>query len=232
MEYAPIRRDRLSEEVADRLLAGIVDGKFELGERLPPERELVRLFEVGRPTIREALRVLSVLGVLEVRSGEGTFIVRRHADFIAKAFRMALLLDRQSVADVVDVRIAIECERAGLAAVRATPEERERLGQLVDAMERALGDSAKVAELDLEFHLAIAAAARNLSLSRLLDGTRQLLKEWIARVLMGKDAARDALEQHRAVHQAILDGDPEAARAAMRAHLMSVGDRLLATLSE
>jgi GntR family transcriptional repressor for pyruvate dehydrogenase complex len=230
VEYSPIKRETVSEEVAQRLLTGILNGEFELGERLPSERELVSLFEVGRPTIREALRVLSVLGVLEVRSGEGAFVVRRHSDFIANAFRIALMLDRQAATDVIHVRMAIEIELAGLAAERATDEERLILAEVVARMADCLDDSAALTALDLDFHLGIAAAARNVSLSRLLDGTRALLKDWIERVLSEEGAAKRAWEQHRAIVEAITAKDPEAARASMRIHLTSVGAALMETV--
>jgi GntR family transcriptional repressor for pyruvate dehydrogenase complex len=230
VEFAPIKRDSLSEEVAKRLLAAILDGEMPLGERLPAERELVRQFDVGRPTIREALRVLSVLGVIEVRSGEGAFIVRRHADFIANAFRMALLLDPQDASDVIHVRIAIESELAGLAAQIATPAQREDLLAAVDRMAESADDTDRLAELDLAFHLQVARIADNVSLSRLLDATRLLLRDWIARVLSKRGRAESTVAEHRAIALAIHNGDAEAARAAMRAHLVSVGQELEATI--
>ena len=116
VEWTPVRRVSLAEEVADQLISAIVTGQFALGDRLPPERELAALFQVARPTLREAMRTLSVIGFVEVRSGEGTFVAERHADYVAKAFSWSVLFDVQTAREVVQTRVAIETELARLAA--------------------------------------------------------------------------------------------------------------------
>ena len=87
VRWTPGGRANLSEDIADRLVRAILDGRFRFGEKLPPERELAKYFNVGRPTVREAITTLRVIGLVEVRQGEGTFIVDEHAGFIAKAIR-------------------------------------------------------------------------------------------------------------------------------------------------
>src|SRR5205085_7063667 len=114
--WTPLKRSNLSDEIADRIIGYILDGRFAFGEKLPGERDLAASLDVGRPTVREALRALTIVGMVEVRPGEGAFVVNNHADFVARAFSWAMLLDPQTTDEVVEARTAIETELAGLAA--------------------------------------------------------------------------------------------------------------------
>jgi maleate isomerase len=96
----PLAASRLADDVSARLLAGILDGKFEFGERLPAERDLARYLNVGRPTLREAIVTLRAVGLLEVRHGEGTFVVDRQRDFLSKALSWIVQLDTQTTAEL------------------------------------------------------------------------------------------------------------------------------------
>jgi len=216
------RPAKLSEEIAERLIAGIIEGKFRFGEKLPPERDLAKYLDVGRPTIREALRTLAVLGLVEVRRGEGTYVIEQHAEFVAKAFGWAILLDPQTTHEVVEVRVAIECELARLAARRATPEDVDELRQLLAAMEERRDDSRGFAEADLEFHLTIGRVARNVALSRILVAVRSLLAQWITRALLRPTTVDVASAHHEAILAAIAAGDEAAAYDAMRVHLIEM----------
>jgi GntR family transcriptional repressor for pyruvate dehydrogenase complex len=217
----------LSEEIAHRLINSIVSGRFRFGERLPPERELARYMNVGRPTLREALRVLSMLGLVDVRHGDGTFVVENHADFIARAFSWTILLDRRSVDELIDARAAVESMLAELAAQRADPGEVLQLRRLVHTMQEAAHDAKSFSKADLEFHLVIARSARNLTLSRSLFALQSLLKEWVSRALpAAPDSYQLVCEQHRGILDAIEDRDGAAANSAMRTHLGYVGNLL------
>ena len=221
--WEPISRSNLGEEIAERLIKSILDGEYRFGQQLPTERDIARYLAVGRPTVREAIRILSVLGLVEVRRGEGTFVVAEHSAFVAKAFGWAVLLDAQTTQDVVEARTAIEAECAARAASRATAEDLEKLDALLEEMAAANGDVERFAKADLEFHLTVAASARNLTLSRLLLAIQSLLGEWIMRALAEPGTEARALDQHRAVVAGIRSGEPAAASAAMRAHVEAMG---------
>jgi GntR family transcriptional repressor for pyruvate dehydrogenase complex len=224
MDWSPIKRITISDEITDRLVTSIVNGHFGFGEKLPPERELASWLKVGRPTVREAIRTLSVIGLVEVRPGAGTYVVQTHADFVAKAFSWAVLLDPQTTREVVEARTAIETEIAGLAAERATQADLDRLQALIVDMEEACDrDEEAFAQADLEFHITLALTSRNTTLSRLLSAIRSLLRQWIQRALRQHHAYGSALQQHRAILLAVQAGDPAAAQEAMRHHLQEMG---------
>ena len=227
--WAPVTHVNLSEEIADRLIANILNGSFQFGEKLPAERELAKYLNVGRPTVREALRALSVIGLVEVRPGEGAYVVNDHPRFVAKAFSWAVLLDAPTAREVIEARVAIETELAGLAAERASEEELERVRAHVRGMEVSGGDAQASADEDLGFHLAIAAAAENQTLARILSAIQSLMKQWILRALITGGAGEAALDDHRRILNALEKRDVEAARSAMRTHLESMG-RLFLTI--
>lgn len=230
-EWEPLRRVTLSEEIADRLISSILNGRFKFGERLPPERDLAKYLGVGRPSIREAMRTLSVIGLVEVRPGEGTFVVDKHSDFLAKAFSWSVLLDAGTAQEVIETRIAIESELAGLAAKRASAAEVARLRDLLAEMQAGRGNAKRFSAADLAFHLALGSAANNQALNRLLQAIQSLLRQWIQRALSLPSAYEKALVQHERLVAAIEAGDDVEARAAMRAHLEEMGETLLSSLT-
>lgn len=226
--WAPIPRASLSGDVAERVIAHVLDGTFALGERLPSERDLAMRLQVARPTLREALSALSVIGVIEVHPGAGTFIVSRHADFVARAFSWAMLLDGGAAQDIVDARVAVECELARLSAQRAERAELARIVAIVEQMRSAAGRRA-FADLDLEFHHRIAFSARSRPLLRSLEAIRSLVTTWIN--IMVKDPATRsvAVEQHARIASALQARDPDDAAAAMRVHIERMGALLVAS---
>jgi GntR family transcriptional repressor for pyruvate dehydrogenase complex len=225
--WEPVRRVTVSDEVADRLIAGIVGGRFKLGERLPAERDLARSLDVGRPAVREAIRTLKVLGLVDVRRGEGTFITGDHGQFVARAFGWAILLDSHSAAEVVEVRLAIEGDLARLAAERATSEDVDALKALLAQMKNSTGRSDEFSAIDIAFHLRIARVARNRALEQLLTAIQSLLDRWIRRALAYHGTLETALDHHEAVVAAIERHDPDAASTAMRTHIAAMGRLIL-----
>jgi len=225
--WSPIKRVNLSEEIVSQLITKIVGGHLRLGERLPPERDLAQLLEVGRPSVREAIRALSAMGLVEVRPGEGTFVVKRYEDFLAQAFSWTILVDSRTVGEITDVRIAIECQQARLAARTSTPERIELLKRQLSVMEEAIGDYERFYAADLEFHELIAEAAGNLALERLMVAARSLLHQWIERAAKRPGGHGLANEHHRRIVSAIEVHDEDAADEAMRLHVETIGRQMM-----
>jgi len=225
-DWSPIRRVNLSEEIADQLISRILQGKLKFGEKLPPERDLARMLEVGRPTIREAMRTLSVIGLVEVRPGEGAFIVDHHAEFVAKAFSWTLLLDAQTAVELIDVRAAIECQQARLAARHATADDVAALDRILARM-KEVTDPEPFFHVDFDFHREISRIARNIALERLMVASRSLLRQWIQLAGNVKPSRIPALtKEHGNIVGAIAAHDETAADAAMRTHVEAVGQMI------
>ena len=220
----PVARTSLSEEIIAQIMDLIQRNVLRPGDRLPPERELCKRFGVGRSSLREALRSLSAMGVVEGRVGEGTF-VNDNQQFVQKALQWGMLLDRKMVGDLIETRLMLESETAFWAAQRGEKEDLQHVEEALAQMQGALDDSSLFLEADLRFHMAVARATHNTLLVSLLEATRGYLQEWIERSLAGEERseerARLSLEQHVEIVSALRRGNGTAARAAMVEHLLS-----------
>lgn len=223
----PIRRKAISDEIVEQIVGLISRQELKPGDRLPPERDLCRQFGVGRTTLREALRSLGTLGIVEGRVGEGTFVSADSSRQLEKSLQWGLLLDEKGIDDLVETRLMLECRTAEAAAERATAEDVDRIRHAVTALEASLRDQERFLEADLEFHLAIASASQNRILASMLNLTRNYLQRWIVQSLddptrpEGERRARLSLDEHRAILSAIESGDPDQARESMRIHIVS-----------
>lgn len=230
---APFSRSRepVSNEVAQVLLTHLVSGEYKPGQRLPPERALADSLGVGRSLIREALKALTLLGLIEVRPGDGTYLRRRPSNLLPASFEWGLLLGENQLEDVMEARQELEVVLAGLAAERRTDEDIAELRVLLEAMRDATEATDFVAA-DVAFHLRVAQAAKNSVLQSMHGGTQSLLHAWISRVIAAADETKPSYLEHEPVFQAISDGDVAAARSAISRHLQLAGARLNDTLAE
>lgn len=228
MPFRPIEHDRAADPVARRIEDLILDGVLRSGDRLPGERELAQRLGVSRPVLREALKRLEEQGLLAGRPGEGTFV----ADLIRPAFAPALaaLLSRDDRAgrDTLEFRRAFEGWTAETAARRATADDRamiERLGAAMRTAHAAV-DEAREAELDVMLHMTIAEAAHNLVALHVAHAINRLQVDGVTTArpkLYLLPAARERLlTEHLAIADAVLAGDPAAARARAEAHVDGV----------
>ena len=219
------RMPRLSDTIAEQLLAAIVDGRFREGDVLPSERELGDQFGVSRTVIREAVRALATRGVVDVQSGRGVRVVAPDTTSVTEA--MSLLMRGGSAIDfakVHEIRMMLEIHLAGVAAERSTPSDHEELEQLLEEWAGA-GDHVDAASrLDVDFHRAIAKCARNELYLVVLDSIAGALLENRRATLALEHSHAKVLAEHRAVVDAIKQHDPEGARRAMDTHLEGVAE--------
>lgn len=225
-EMRPVNRRSLSDEIVEQIVDLISKDVLKPGARLPGERDLCKRFGVGRTSLREALRSLSVMGILEGRVGEGTFVANDSDRYLEKTLQWSLLLDPKRVKDLVETRLVLESQNASLAAQRATRENLSMVAQNIEGMEDLLERPDQFLECDLEFHLLIARATQNTILYSLLSMTRGYLHEWIKGMLarpMSEVTRRTrlSLEEHHTIFQAIGSGDSERAQQAMKGHILS-----------
>jgi len=223
----PVNRNSLSDEIVEQIIGLISRGVLKPGERLPSEKELCLRFGVGRTTIREALRSMAVMGILDGRVGEGTFVSGDSRKYLEKALQWGLLIDRKSVNDLVETRLMLESQTAYAAAARATEENLQEIEETLEGMQKSLDRPAEYLEHDLRFHLAIARATQNQILYNLLSMTRGYLQTWISESLSKPSTrkmrarAESSVREHQKILQALRKRKPEEARQAMTEHILS-----------
>ena len=216
----PVTKTSLSNDIADHLVQMISKGNLRPGERLPPERELCKQFAVGRSSLREAIRCLAIVGLLDVRVGDGTFVAPDGAKFLGTVFEWRVVTEQQDITSLLELRLAIEAETAYHAAMRATAADVEALRSIVARMNDVVDNRAKFSPLDAEFHLTIARACQNRLMYDLLMMVRSQLERSLMRVLALPGGGSDvAIKQHAAILEAIHQRNGEEAKNLMRAHI-------------
>lgn len=227
----PIRRETMSAEIARRLVDYLLSGSVAPGSRLPSERQLAEAFGVGRSAVREALAALSLIGLIEIRHGDGTYLKRADSPLLPQVVEWGLLLGEQHTNDLIEARQRIEVVVAGLAAERRGAADLAALEACLERMARQAekGDVAAFVDADVEFHLVLAEAAGNTALRDVLTGIQSLLRAWIGRVI-AEGHEQSSYEEHVPIFAAVQAQDPEAASAAMDAHMRSAAGRLRDTL--
>ncbi|MGZ6125158.1 MAG: FadR/GntR family transcriptional regulator [Myxococcales bacterium] len=220
--FETVRKVRRYEQVADQIRKLVSDGTLKPGDLLPPERELAALLGVGRSSIRDAVRTLEVMGILEPRQGHGTVVRDLSTDALVVPLASVLTRKREMVQELLDVRRMIEPGLAARAAKNATREEIAQMAAILDRHEAKLRRGEQAVDEDDEFHYAIALAARNSVVLRVLDVLMDLLRESRSRSLQVPGRPRRSFDGHRRILRAIQRRDPEAAEGAVKKHLKEI----------
>jgi len=212
--FSRVARRSAAADVRQQLLASIQSGQFKVDSRLPSENALAVTFGVSRPVIREALVSLQALGLLAARNGKGTFVA-------SDRVRAPMLLGRYSPAHLNEVRRYLEVPSARIAASRRSSEDVGRMAEIVAALQDE-DDPAKRNKLDASFHLAISQATGNPLFAKLIEDLRSILEEHSLAASTAPHRRSGAIAEHRAIYDAILRRDSDAAGNAMAAHLHAV----------
>jgi GntR family transcriptional regulator, transcriptional repressor for pyruvate dehydrogenase complex len=224
IELAP--REPMGSEVARRLLDYLLSGAVPPGGRIPSERQLAESLGVNRPAVREAIRALGFLGLLEVRQGSGTYFRGPDQELLFRLFEWTLLFGDGKARDLLEIRADLEIIAAGRAAERRGEADLATLRELLERM-RVSGQDG-FADADLAFHSAIAGLAGNVVLNDMLASLRAVIHGWVERNVKAAGTTQIAYQDHVPIVRAIAAGDPEAARTAMAAHMQAAIRRLLA----
>ena len=229
---APISRPPITDEIVNRLVRLILDERLRPGDPLPSEHELASQLAVGRSSLREAVKTLRAMGVVDVVNGSGMFVGEGGASMGAKPLSWGLLMRKDGPRELIDSRRLVEAELAALAALRASAEEIAALGRL--AVKRAAPlDAEGHTRAALEFHLAVARAARNMVLSYFMEGLQHILRAWIINTYEANPQATvRSPDEHVPIYEAIRLRDADRAREAMAKHVDEAGARLLRMSSE
>lgn len=217
----PMQRSRLYEQIVERLLALIKELQLVAGDRLPPERELAASIGVSRASVRQALVVLEVQGLVEVRHGEGAVLLETRAD---SAVLAAARAHTRRLPEVIEAREALEVKLAALAAERRTDEDVERIDEALAGMERDIDAGGRGLEGDELFHGAVTAAARSGLLADLMSELSTAIRESRIESLSQDARPRESLASHRKIAEAIRVGDAGAAADSMAEHIRLVSD--------
>jgi GntR family transcriptional regulator, transcriptional repressor for pyruvate dehydrogenase complex len=215
----PIKKARIAEEIADRIRRLILDGTLPADRPLPGERQLAARFAVSRGSVRDALRVLETIGLIETRHGQGTFPRELDVARLVVPLVSVLTYRRDLRDELLDVRRMFEPAVARVAAARISDADIAVLERLLDAQRRKLKTGASAIVEDTEFHAALARATQNSVVVRIMETLNDLLIESRKQTLRQKGRPARSLEGHEAVVAALRRRDPQAAADAMHRHI-------------
>jgi GntR family transcriptional repressor for pyruvate dehydrogenase complex len=216
-----VPRRRLYEQIAQQLIAHIRTSGLRPGDRLPPERELAGQLGVSRASLAQALVALEILGVVNVRHGNGAVIVSLLSD---KQVVQAIQAHASRLPDIIEARAALEVKLASLAASRRTQEDLDAIEAALVAMADDIAAGGRGIEQDAAFHAAVTAAGHSSLLARLMHEISDLIVETRVESLSQPGRPAQSLAGHRAIADAIRAGDSAAAAAAMEDHIALVSD--------
>jgi len=228
MELRPTQRISLSQAVLDQLLARIEDGSIKPGDRLPGEYALMRQLEVGRSSVREAIRGLITLGLVETKPGRGAIVLAGMRSPLAHLQTQRLSIEhlqKWEILDLLEVRESLEGQAAQLSAERATPPEVAVIRRYALEVERQIAEGRTYFRANSGFHFAIARASHNSVLAesvRRLIGEVRAYRERLMREI--REMPERDVAEHQAILQAIQDHDPKRARRIMIKHLRSFAE--------
>lgn len=224
--FVPFEKDVLPKKISARLLSLIKEKHLRPGDKLPPERELAVMMQVSRPSLREALQALSLMNIIEIRQGDGTYVTSLEPELLVEPLHFIFSLDDTTLLGLFEARKIVEVGLVDLAAQRITAEE---IAGLEDCLAKSLQtaeDPDAFLQADLELHKKIAAAARNPVLQRFMDSISQLGLASRARTNYIPGLTKQSALDHQAIVAALKAHDPQAARQAMRQHLDNVEQKL------
>src|SRR5438876_9994891 len=227
MSIAPIKSTRIYQEIVRQVKAMIAEGRLKSGDQLPPERDLAEKFVVSRTSVREALRALESLGLVEIRPGEGTFVREVSVESLIEPLALVMASQREAIGELFEARRMIEPALAALAARRATPEELHEMERILEEQAKAVAAGNTGLAQDAAFHAAIGVAAHNAAITRIAHAIMDLLTQSREESLNTPGRPQRSHQDHCRILRAIRAHDERAAHQAMLDHLAAVESLVL-----
>ncbi|KLU63236.1 HTH-type transcriptional regulator LutR [Peptococcaceae bacterium CEB3] len=234
LELKPIKTRKIYEEIAEQLRKLVAGGKLKPGDRLPSERELAERLQVSRASVREALSALEMMGLVEVRSGEGTYVRHVNMDSVVAPLAWVLALEKDTVEQLMEVRKILETQAVRLAAERAEEPEIREMSEALEIMRQDLetGELGEVA--DHRFHFAITQATHNQILVRIMNSISDTMHETLKisrrKMFSSKPMLEKLYHEHAGIWEAVRERDPAKASQRMLDHLIGVEEETLKDL--
>jgi GntR family transcriptional repressor for pyruvate dehydrogenase complex len=232
MNIDPVFHTTITDQIIKRIINLIVEGNLNPGDRLPSEHELLEKLGCGRSSLREALRTLSLIGLLEPRRGSGTFVTKSFSNFLADQIEWSTVLGDTDLLELIEVRQALEVKAASLAAQRASEQDIHRLWRVLEQLGSLSGtDYENWLDTDIKFHMELAKTSGNKVLYRIMSGLDHLMRRFISETQRSSLPLESTIQEHKAILLGIQAQNPEKASEAMRAHLEASQKELLDALS-
>jgi len=225
-DFEVVRRNKVYEVVAQQI-ERLIQEKLKPGDKLPSERELAELLQVSRSSIRDAIRGLELMGLVEPRQGAGTIVRERSAESTVNAFANALRRRHELVSELLDFRKMLEPPLAARAATHASPDEISEMEEILERQEGKVSRGEAAIDEDAELHYSIALASGNSVVLKVLDILMDLLRDTRERSLQVPGRQQKSLAGHRRILAAIKRRDAEAAKSAMRRHIEDIEEIVL-----
>lgn len=222
-------RHTVTQDIIDQFTQMIKDGALKVGDKLPPERVLSEQFGVGRSTLREALKSMASMGLIQSRQGEGTFIADIDFDSIKTPLQWSIFLNPSPINELVDLRMLLELAMVKSACENRSEKDLVLLDQSIVLMK---AESENAGNYDLMFHMTIGKASGNQLMHNLLDLIRLSLEEWFEKVLIDEQNLSNTIFEHEEILQAIREKDSKKAAKYMREHLERGTKRLMEIVSK
>ncbi len=221
--WAPVRANSVANQIVEQVREALFAGKFQTGDLIGSEKDLARQFDVSRITVRDALRTLETMGIVEIRvgAGGGARIAEGNLDHFSDALAIQFKLAGVTEHEILDVQVAIESTAAEFAALNRSKEHIEELQELLDEAEAVLDDPAEFTKSGQRFHLAIVEASGNRALVAQFKALRHVI--WPQGAKRAKrEIAAHTFKVHQKLFAMIEEGDSDSARKLMVAHLSSI----------
>lgn len=224
--FVPIKRTRTFEDVSGYLKKLILDGTLKPGDKLPPEAELARRFNVGRQTVREALRILELSGFLSIRKGSrgGSVITEKGMAFTTTSLIDAIHLNRITIDEMTTARMEIEKIVLYYAVNNADETDINKLKTNIEAAKRKLTRGERPVEENINFHLLLAHASKNHLFVIMLEAITSVLSQFLAKFNPTSQQSKNVIKIHEAILTSITNRDRDKAIHSMSQHLKEVGD--------
>ncbi|MEK6264628.1 MAG: FadR family transcriptional regulator [Clostridium sp.] len=225
MAIKPVKKSNISNQVFEQIKAEIANGEWAPGSRIPSENEFVKMLNVSRVTVRNALQRLIALELLEVRQGDGTFVREFSADMYMNSLMPMLYLKKSKLLEVLEFRKVIEIETGALTVERATEEDIQKLEVIYDKMKKHIDNAERFAAEDLNFHMVLAETTQNSLVIKVNYIIKDILSASMTTIVRNL-GIEDGLYYHRLIIQAIRERDIEKVKKTLKDHIVTTIEKV------